>query len=153
MNNAIRNVKNLIDDFVDEKENGFYASVCDLYYTSLVNSFADVVEECCEVVIYGRKYAMNAKQLYNYDPYLAVEAWAKLVDDQFGDFPSWAEQFIEDDDLEVFAKEFQQWLAKQDSEEAANVAVAFMSGDIDLDEIIVDWLYDRLRGEDWDYPA
>ena len=148
----INAVKNLINDFVDEKGNRFCKSVYERYYAYLADSFSEVVDECCKVTIFGREYSLNVRELYDYDRYLAVEAWGSHVDDQLGDFRDWVNGVMTDE-LDEFTEEFQRWLATQDSEDAANVAVAIMTEEIDLTETVTDWLYDRVHGEDWGYPA
>ena len=148
-NNA---VKNLINNFVGETENDFCESIYRRYYTYLADSFCEVVEEGCKIIIFGRKYSLSPRELYNYDRYLAVEAWGSHLDDQFGNFRDWMNGVMSDE-LDEFTEEFQQWLASQDDERASDVIVALMTGDVDLTEAIIDWLYDRLSNEDWDYPA
>ena len=145
-------VKALINDFVNEEGNEFYKMIYARYYRTVADSFSEVVEECCKIIIFGRKYSLNVRELYNYDCYLAAEAWGSHVDDQFGDFRDWVSRFVSDE-LEDFVNEFQKWLASQDDELASDVIFALMTGDVDLTEAIIDWLYDRLSNEDWDYPV
>lgn len=147
-----RNIRGLIREFVSETENGFYKSVYDRYYATVAISFADEVGEYCKVVVFGDEYAMSVQELYTFDRDRAIEEWRDYVSRSLEDFPDWVEQCIRGD-IEDFISEFQQWLAKQDSEEAANAAVTLMTGDVDLTEIVVDWLYGRLGCEDWKYPA
>lgn len=152
-NNVLRKVKNLIDDFVDEKENGLCEMVYEKFYAYLAYSFSEAVNELCKTIIFGHEYSLSPREIYDYDRYIAVEAWNDHVDHQFGDFPDWVSEVFRDD-IKDFTSEFQKWLASQDDEQASDVIVALMTGGIDLTEIITDWwLYDRLRGEDWDYPA
>ena len=137
----------LINNFVDETENGFYEMVYDWYYQTVADSFKDVIDESCKIVVFGDEYAMSVHELYNFDRCLANEAWNNHVSQSLEDgFRDWANRVISDD-IETFAAEFQRWLAKQDREDsvdAANVAVALMSGEIDLTKIITDWLHDQL---------
>lgn len=142
-------MKDLISEF--DKEKGFYETVYDWYYTTVADSFKDEVEGYCKIVIFGNEYALNVQELYDYDREVAIDAWYDYVHQRFGDFYDWVSDAARDD-FEDFATEFQRWLAKQDSEDAANVAVALMSGEIDLTKIIADWICDRLRDEDWRYP-
>ena len=146
------NIKNLINNFVDETENEFYRSVYRRYYAYLADSFSEAVEECCKVTIFGREYSLNVRELYDYDHCLAVEAWGSHVDDQLGDFRDWVNGVMTDE-LEDFVNEFQKWLASQDDERASDVIVAIMTESIDLEDAVCEWLYDRLSNEDWDYPA
>lgn len=151
-NLVIRKVKNLIDDFVDETENGFCELVYKRYYADLESLFKDVLEEHCKIVLFGREYTLNARELYDYDRHIASEAWNDHIENQFGDFRYWVEWLSVE--LDEFVEEFQQWLANaRDDEWASDVIVALMSGDIDLTAAVTDWLYDRLRSKDWDYPA
>ena len=152
MNNMIREVKSLVDDFVDETENGFCESVYERYYAYLAVSFCEAVSELCKIIIFGRKYSLSARELYDYDHYLATEAWNDHVSQQFGDFRDWVNGVIWDE-LNEFTEEFQQWLASQDDEWASDVIAALMVGDIDLEDAVYEWLYDRLSDEAWDYPA
>ena len=150
-----RDMEELMRDLISEfdKEKGFYESVYDWYYTSVAASFEDEVEEFCKVVIFGNEYALSVQELYTYDSCLAVEEWRNYVNRSLEeDFHEWAEQYIKDD-IEDFISGFQKWLAKQDSEEVANVAVAIMCGDIDITKIVMDWIYGRLCYEYWRYPA
>ena len=143
-------LKDLIREFDDEK--GFYETVRTWFYTIITDTFKDEVEECCKIVIFGYEYAMSVQEIYDYDREAAVEAWRHHVSRMLDDFhESWMEWSIRYD-IDVFANEFQQWLASQDDERTSNVIVALMSGDIDLSEAVADWLYDRLCYEDWNYP-
>ena len=67
-------VKDLISEFVNEEGNEFYKMIYARYYAYLADSFSEVVEECCKIIIFGRKYSLNVRELYNYDHCLAVEA-------------------------------------------------------------------------------
>lgn len=148
-----RVIRKLFDDFVDEKENGFCELVYEKFYAYLADSFSEAVSELCKIVIFGREYSLNPRELYDYDHCLATEAWNDYVSQQFDDFHDWVSEVVQDD-LEDFTSEFQKWLAKLDDDEwVADVAVALLNGEIDLTEIVTDWLYDRLRGEDWEYPT
>ena len=144
-------IRDLIREFDDEK--GFYESVYDWYYTTVATSFKYEVEEYCKVVIFGDEYAMSVQELYTYDRHVAVELWRDYVSKSLEeDFHVWVERCIIDE-IDEFTKEFQQWLASQDDERVSDVIVALMSGNIDVTEIVTDWLYDRLSTEDWNYPA
>ena len=144
-------MRDLIGEFDDEE--GFYESVYDWYYAAVANSFKDEVEDNCTVVIFGDEYALSVQELYTYDSCLAVDLWRDYVSRAIGeDFHGWVEQCIRGD-IEGFASEFQQWLSGRNDELASNAIVALMGGDIDLTKIIADWIYDRLRFEDWKYPA
>ena len=81
-NNA---VKNLIDDFLNEEGNEFYKMIYARYYAYLADSFCEAVEQLCKIIIFGREYSLNARELYNYDRCLAIEAWNDHVSSQFGD--------------------------------------------------------------------
>ncbi|WP_198491510.1 hypothetical protein, partial [Listeria monocytogenes] len=94
-------IKTLIDDFVDEKENGFCEMVYERYYAYLADSFSEAVNELCKVTVFGRKYSLSPRELYNFDRYIAVEAWNDHVDTQFGDFRDWVSGVVHDD-LEDF---------------------------------------------------
>lgn len=144
-------MRDLIRDFVEKTKNGFYESVYEKFSDYLESSFEGVVEECCKIVLFGREYSLSARELYNFDRCLATEAWFDHVENRFGDFRDWVSEVVQDD-LEDFTNGFQQWLASQD-ERTSDAIVALMIGDVDLTEIVVDWLYDRLRSEDWDYLA
>ena len=144
-------VKNLIGEFVDETENRFCEMVYEKFYAYLADSFSEAVNELCKIIIFGREYSLSVQDLYDYDRCLAIEVWNDYVGNQFGDFYDWVE--VVRDDLEDFATEFQQWLATLADERASDVIVALMSGDIDVTESVISWLYDRLHGEDWGYPA
>lgn len=150
----INNIEDLLIEFVDEKGKGFCESVYDRYYATVAGSFKDEVEEYCKVVIFGNEYRLNTQELYDFDQDAAVEEWRNYVDRSLGeDFHEWVEQVIRDD-IEDFISRFQQWLAKLDDDErVADAAVALLNGDIDLTEIIVDWLRYRLGYEAWEYPA
>ena len=146
-------VKDLINDFVDETENEFFESVYDWYYETLADAFQDEVEGHCKIVIFGYERAMSVHELYDDNRFYAVQTWRDYVSRSLEEgFRDWANKVILGS-IETFAAEFRQWLATQDSEDAANVAVALMAGDIDLTEAIIDWLYDRLSNEDWVYPV
>lgn len=145
-------IKDLIDEFVDEKENGFCEVVYEKFYAYLADSFHEAVHELCKIIIFGREYSLTTQELYSYDRHVAGEAWYDHVSQQFGDFRDWMDQVISDE-LDEFIDEFQKWLSEQDDEWASDAIVALMGGDIDITEIVADWLYDRLRNEDWDYPA
>lgn len=153
MENLVGKVKNLIDDFVEETGNELRESVYEKFYAYLATSFDDVVEERCKIVLFGRKYALSARDIYNYDRCIAVEAWNDHVENRFVEFQCWVEWSSISDDLNEFTEEFQQWLASQDDERTSDVIVALMIGDADLTEVVVEWLYERLQGEDWDYPV
>ena len=145
-------VKDLIGEFVDETENEFYEMVYDWYYQNVTESFKDEVAGYCKIVIFGDIYDMNVQEFYDFDRYRAIKTWNDFVNQSLiKGFHDSAKVIL--CNIEIFAAEFQQWLAKQDSEDVANVAVALMSGEIDLTKIIVDWLRDRLGREDWVYPA
>ena len=142
----------LIDDFVDEKGNGFCESVYERYYAYLADSFCEVVNEHCKITIFCCEYSLNPRELYDYDRIVAIEAWNDHVSQQFGDFRDWVNGVIWDE-LNEFTEEFQRWLAEQDDEWASDVIAALMVGDIDLEDAVYEWLYDRLSDEAWDYPA
>lgn len=144
-------VKNLIGEFVDETENGFCEMVYEKFYAHLADSFSEAVNELCKIIIFGREYSLSVQDLYTYDRCLAIEAWNDYVGSQFGDFYDWVE--VVRDDLEDFVAKFQKWLANLADERASDVIVALMSGGIDVTESVISWLYDRLHGEDWGYPA
>ena len=147
------NIKNLISEFDDVMENEFYQSVYDWYYETIADAFQDKVKGCCKIVIFGDVFDMSVHELYDHNRYFAIKTWRDYVSRSLEEgFRNWANNVILGS-IETFAAEFQQWLAKQDSEDAANVAAALMAGDIDLTEAIIDWLYDRLRNEDWVYPV
>ena len=131
-----------------DEERGFYETVYDQFYATVAASFKDEVEEYCKVVIFGYEYALGVREVYEYDRDLAIVKWRDYVGRSLDDFRGWAKQSIEN-----FAGEFQQWLAEQDDEWASGVIVALMSGEIDLTEIIVDWICYRLGYEAWEYPA
>ena len=145
-------VKNLIGEFVDETENRFCEMVYEKFYAYLADSFSEAVNELCKIIIFGREYSLSVQDLYDYDRCLAIEVWNDYVGNRFGDFYDWVSE-VAQDDIEDFATEFQQWLATLADERASDVIVALMSGDIDVTESVIDWLYDRLHGEDWGYPA
>ena len=145
-------MKDLIREFVDE-EKEFYAPIRTWFYAFLETSFADDVEECCKIVIFGYEYAMSVQEIYDYDREAAVEAWDHHISRMLEDFhESWMEWSIRDD-IDVFVNEFQKWLSERNDERASNVIVALMGGDINLSEAVVDWLCDRLGYEGWKYPA
>ncbi len=145
-------MRDLIRDFVDEKENGFCESVYEKFYAYLEDSFCEAVNELCKIIIFGREYSLSVQELYDYDHYLATEAWNDYVRRSLEeDFHVWAEKCIRED-IEDFISGFQKWLSGND-ERASDAIVTLMRGDIDLTKIIVDWLCDRLGYEYWKYPA
>lgn len=153
----MKELQDLIDEFYKENEeiveNEFYKTVYEKYYTTVAASFKDEVEEYCKVVIFGDEYAMSVQELYDYDRDLAIETWRHYVDRSLEeDFRDWANEVIWDE-LDEFTEEFQKWLSRRNDERAADAIVALMSGDIDLEDAVYEWLRARLGYEYWDYPA
>lgn len=140
-------LENFLDEFDDEKENGFFESVYEKFYAYLADSF-------CKVSIFGVERVLDADTLYACDRHLAVELWNDCVSQSLKSFESfcgWVSEVVQDD-LEGFFVEFQRWLlSRRNDEQASNAIVAIMAGDIDLTSV-VEWLYGRLRCDRWEYP-
>ena len=132
------NIKNLINDFDDETENEFYQSVYDWYYEIIADAFQDKVKGCCKIVIFGNVFDMSVHELYDHNRYFAIKTWRDFISQSLEEgFRNWANNVILGS-IETFAAEFRQWLSEQNDEQASDVIVTLMAGDIDLIEAIID---------------
>lgn len=146
-------VKGLIGEFYEKNKkimDEWLESVYERYYASVADSFKNIIEEHCKVVIFSEEYSMSVQELHNFDRCAAIEMWHDHVDRSLEDFHYWAANI--QDAIDTFISWFQKWLSERDDERTSNAIVAFMGDDIDLTKIIMNWVCYHLGFECWDYP-
>ena len=140
----------LFDDFGKP----FFKYVFWQYYDYISDRFHEFVKDQCTLTLFGKTHPMNAIDLYYYDQNLARDAWLNYVDSACQEFRNWLELSMEHE-VADFAKEFEAWLAEQEQDDdISNTIVALMTGEVNLEDAVIDWLNDRIANDaDWDYPA
>lgn len=139
----------LFDDFGTSFVKYIYVQ----YYDYISDDFHELVKGRCKLILFGKTHPMDAIDLYYYDQDRARDAWLDCVDSAYQGLRDWLKLSMEHD-VVGFIKEFEAWLAEQEQDDGIrNVIVALMTGETDLEDVVIDWLYDRLQREDWDYPT
>lgn len=140
----------LLDDFGKP----FFKHVYGQYYDYISDSFYELVKDQCKLTLFGKTHSMDATDLYYYDQTLARDVWLDYVDSACQEFRNWLELSMEYV-VADFVKEFEVWLAEQEQDDdISNVIVALMTGEVNLEDTVIDWLNDRIvRDANWDYPA
>ena len=132
----------------------FLRYINEQYYDYITGGFNELVKEQCGLILFGKTHPMDATDLYYYDQSIARDAWLDYVNSACQEFRDWLELSMEHE-VAAFAKEFEAWLAEQEQDDdISNVIVALMTGEVDLEDAVIDWLNDRIVNDaDWDYPV